>query len=144
MHYAEIAPQPSLADRVECLWSLTGDGAAGEPTRVFPDGCIELIVHIGTPWSWRPEGGEFVVQPRAFVVGQLTRPLWLRSPERGGHAFGARLRPGGALGIAGNALDALADTVTPLGAHWGECVADTLVRRLQDAGDDLARAAVNP
>ena len=144
MHYAEIAPPEPLRDHIECFWSLSGDAeanAARATTRVFPDGCIELIVHLGTPWSWRPEDGELRVQPTAFVVGQLTRPLHLEPPARGGHAFGARFRPGGAAGIVADALEPLTDTVTPLATLWGAAEAQAFAARLLAAAEDATRAA---
>jgi AraC-like DNA-binding protein len=142
VNYSEVPPDASLAARVECLWSLeAGPAPAPAPTRVFPDGCIELIVHVGPAWSWQPEGGEFEVQPDAFVVGQLTRPFRL-APAGDGLAMGARLRAAGARAVLGADLDRLRDAVTPLGEFWGEAPARDLVQRLRAAVDAVERVAL--
>ena len=136
--YREFPPGPDLSERVECLWTLAADAAtAGEPSRVFPDGCVELIVHLGTPWSWRAEDGEFLVQPESFVVGQLTRPFWLRAPADG-LAMGARLRAGGARAFLGRDLAECRDTVVPLAELWGADAARDLAGALR-AGDEAGR-----
>jgi AraC-like DNA-binding protein len=140
VRYLEFAPDPALAARVECFWSLEAEDHDDDgPSRVFPDGCIELIVHVGPPWSWRPEDGAFVPQPDAFAVGQLTRPFWL-APATHGVVAGARLRAGGARAALGRDLDDIADTVVHLDAFWGAGAAQALVRTLRGTRGPDARA----
>lgn len=142
MNYAEFPPDPPLASRVECLWSLeVGDTDSLEPTRVFPDGCVELIVHVGPPWWWRPGPGDLERQPEAFVVGQLTRPFEL-APARGGNAVGARLRAAGTRAVLGADPDRCTDRVVPLESFWGAGAAAALVRALRAAADPRVRAGV--
>lgn len=139
MRYVEVAPPAGLRDSVECLWSLhAGANPDRSPARVFPDGTVELIVHLGPPWSWRPERGGFRRQPRAFVVGQLTRPFGLR-PARNGHALGARLRAAGARGVLGLDLGVFRDAVVPLDACWPAADVSALVRALRAARSPRAR-----
>jgi len=139
MKYSEHAPPSELASSVECLWSLAaGVAPPATPTRVFPDGCLELIVHVGPAWSWRPEGARFIQQPDAFVVGQLTRPFWLR-PARQGLAIGARLRAAGARAVLGVDLDRFRDRVVPLADPWGAGAARDLVAALRAARTGRSR-----
>ncbi len=81
-----------------------------------------------------------MVQPAAFVVGQLTRPFWLR-PARKGLAVGARLRTAGAREVLGADLGALRDAVVSIDAFWGSGAAKTLQQSLRSANDDAARVA---
>lgn len=120
--YSERAPRPALARHIECVWTLRSESkAAGEPaapTRVFPDGCIELIVHARECFHWIDPTGQVAMQPRSFVVGQLSRPLWIVSP-RDALTVGVRFRPGGALSFFAPPLASFADRVVPLQTLWG-------------------------
>jgi AraC-like DNA-binding protein len=150
MIYRELAPPPALADTVECLWSIRVDSdPAPALGRVFPDGCVELVVHLGPPWSWRPDTSgrdeateaPLQQQPPAFVVGQLAAPLWLL-PSRGGHSLGVRFRPGRACGVVAADLAPLADTVTTIGELWGEVTQRELLAALDVRREDETAAAV--
>lgn len=92
--YAEFAPRESLRDFVYCVWTFTGP-SDDAPQRIAPDGRPELILHHGTRYVERVEGGD-VVQARALFAGQLTQPLILSAPGPAAvvglrlHAFAAR------------------------------------------------------
>jgi AraC-like DNA-binding protein len=114
---------------------LAGAGVPA-PSMVFPDGCIELIVHLGERFSWR-EG----LQPEAFVVGQLSAPLTL-IPSSAFETWAARFRPAGARVVLGDELAAMADRVVPLADVVGTHAATALVDSLRHAtGDELRRDA---
>src|SRR5687768_8229345 len=92
--YRERRPVPALRPYVECVWTVSGPPASSPraPERVVPDGCPELIVHLGDPFS-RQIGGRWVVQPRAFLAGTLSRP-WLLRAGRRVDTIGIRFRAG--------------------------------------------------
>jgi AraC-like DNA-binding protein len=132
MHYAEWSPPPPLARDVECLWRLAGSGIP-VPATVFPDGCIELLVHLGERFSWR-EG----VQPEAFVVGQLSSPLCVM-PSAAFETWAARFRPAGARTVLGDGLAALADRVVPLEDVVGREAARALIDALRSVREESER-----
>ena len=76
MVYRRFAPGPAASAFVDHYWILETSDAGGLQ-RVVPDGAPELIVHLGTPFESR-SGEEWRAQPRVFVAGQLTAPLFLR------------------------------------------------------------------
>lgn len=131
MRYQEFEPSPALASNVECIWTLSGE-APGAPVldRVFPDGCVELIVHLGEPFL---DAG-MAPQPRALVVGQLTRPMWLAPPSRF-ETWGVRFRPWGAYAALDVDVHELVDGAQPLEALWGREARDVVeaARRSHDA-----------
>ena len=91
MRYDERAPSKDLAPWVLCLWELEGDGSAfTEP--IFPDGRIELVVHLGDRPRLRGDAG---VQPRAMIVGQMLTATRLECDGRM-HAIGVRFTSNGA------------------------------------------------
>jgi AraC-like DNA-binding protein len=143
MRYFERPPHPALAAHVECLWALddvTGDlGPA--PSRIFPDGCVELIVHAGARPRWDSGRDGWREQPGAFVVGQLSSPLALRTSP-GLSVRAVRFRPAGASAFLGAAIDAFADRVTPLDALWGDSAAGAIAEALGEAGGGEALAVL--
>jgi AraC-like DNA-binding protein len=109
--YREYAPPAGLAAAVSCTWVRVEPVAAGPPTRVLPDGCVDLV--------WQSGRG-------VFIAGPDTGPLMSVSPA-GAVLAGIRLRPGAggpALGIPVSALldqhadirDLRADLLTGPGA----------------------------
>lgn len=137
MRYVEHRPPPPLDLGVECIWLAESD--ATEPRaieRILPDGCLELIVHLGDPffrWS-SPRVRER--QPRAFVIGQITRFLLL---EPGGpvRTLGIRFRPGGAGPFLGLPVHELTDQAVPLADVMG-VAGHRLQERLREARDERA------
>lgn len=79
MRYAEHAPRAALAGVVRCVWTCEDPAPAARREPVVGDGCVELLVHFAAPMLERTADDRDVAQPRAFIAGQLTRPLWLRA-----------------------------------------------------------------
>ena len=95
MRYSEIKPTVPLRRFVECLWTLEGDGSVetSAPERILPDGCVELILNFGDRFRQHVDG-ERRLQPRNFLVGQMTGPI-LISPCGAVELLGIRFQPGG-------------------------------------------------
>ena len=142
MNFQWVAPSPAASAFVDHYWIL--DSSEPAPAqRVVPDGCPELIIHLGAPFESRV-AGDWRRQPRAFVAGQLLAPLFLRGsgPAR---ILGATFRPDGLRGL----LDARADELTG-GMHpvdTGEIdrieqLDAWLVRRSRRRADPLVAEAI--
>lgn len=121
MRFRMVSPPPDLADAVAALWSLEG-GAPGLGPPILPDGCAELILHLGAPLQRL--GSADARQPEAFVFGQLRQAIRLLDP--GGSAV-------------------LAVRFTPAGlALWGGWNASALEAREHVLADLLPAAAQPP
>jgi AraC-like DNA-binding protein len=103
MPYLEFRPAPQLAHIVKCFWTFDAEAnvIAGRPERVVPDGNPELVIHYAHPFGGSLPGRGFAPQPRAFMLGQMTKPLLLDSSQGAAglvgvrfHAFGSRLAVG--------------------------------------------------
>ena len=101
MRFLERRPHPSLSTWIRKLWTLDGvvDHAPAREL-VAPDGCAELIIHVGQPFfeiarTGEPSRARSRAQDRAFVAGQLLAPLQLVSSRRP-CVVAARFTPGGA------------------------------------------------
>ncbi|MCM3875188.1 MAG: helix-turn-helix domain-containing protein [Thermoanaerobaculia bacterium] len=141
MDYREVRPSPPLARFLECFWFLSAEDAGGAPAeQVLPDGCTELIVHFGDPFRRVTTGGDSEAQPRAFFVGEMTRPLVVGPSGRVG-TMGIRFRPGGAFPFLGLPLSELSDHIVALDVLWGRAARD-LEEALLEATSDAARVAI--
>ena len=101
--YREWQPPAPLQDRVRCAWRLRDDAPDGGAQTIYPDGCCELILHLGVPmqrWrdgdDWQPQSAYlFAAQHRSAIRLRAVGPLdcvGLRlQPWFSGVAAGARL-----------------------------------------------------
>jgi AraC-like DNA-binding protein len=114
LKYVERRPRAELAGILECVWSVSGRAVAGvrPPERIVPDGCPELILHRADPFA-RKVGTRWVVQPRIFLAGTLTRP-WLLRAGRRVDTLGLRFRPGTVASVFGVSMHTMADAEVPL------------------------------
>jgi AraC-like DNA-binding protein len=124
MRYCEIKPQSPLDRFVECFWTLESDTPSSQPERILPDGCVELILNFGALFS-EHENGRRKLQPRNFLVGQMTGPI-LISPTGAVQLFGIRFHPGGTLPFLRVPLNEITDQVVELGGVSGKLERDLL------------------
>jgi AraC-like DNA-binding protein len=111
VRYYERAPSRDLAAYIRCLWELEGEGAAlAEP--IFPDGCVEVVVHLADLPRTRGDGR---AQPRAMVVGQMLAATRLAASGPV-HAVGVRFTPAGACAWLGLPLHELTNRIEDAGA----------------------------
>lgn len=131
VNYAECAPPPALASIVRCVWTLEGHaddlGAAIQP--VLPDGCPELVVHLGDAFERLHNGGAIERQPAALIAGQLTSQLSLRATGRIA-VVGVRFHPDGAAALVRTPQHELADLTIGI-----DDVSAPLFRSIEDARD---------
>jgi AraC-like DNA-binding protein len=116
MDYAEWEPSPRLAPFVRRVWTLRGPPAAdpgvisAEP--IVPDGCVELIFHLGDPFV-QVAGDVQTLQPRAMIVGQATAPTVV-GPTGAVDVVGVRFHPWSAAAVLRVSAVELRDRVLPM------------------------------
>ncbi len=127
MEYREFPPPTATAAHVRCLWTLRdsataedhaasdanvdGDGG-GDPA--LPDGSPELIINLADPFEYIAADGSRVLQPRAFLVGQITRPFSVQ-PTGAVDLVAVRFEAHGAALVCDD-LAPLTDTWSPIEA----------------------------
>lgn len=96
MRYEQFPVPPPLTPWVECVWRLTGQRDEGRPAQqVFPDGCLELVIHAGDAFRARIAAGDVHTQPDRLVVGQMVEAVTLEPTGRV-DVWGVRVQPWGA------------------------------------------------
>ncbi|HEU4769172.1 MAG TPA: AraC family transcriptional regulator [Pyrinomonadaceae bacterium] len=132
MRYSEILPKPPLNNFVECFWTLEGDGPSpdGTPERILPDGCVELILNFGARFS-QHNGSVQVLQPRHFLVGQMTGPILISATGKV-ELLGIRFHPGGTSPFLRMPMNEVTDQVAELGS-----ISSVLERELLNVSEHL-------
>jgi AraC-like DNA-binding protein len=135
IRYREYAPTPRLRSILECVWMVwdSRSRTARPADRVIPDGCPELIVHLGDAFH-RRIGARWIRQPRAFLAGTLTRPWWIRGGRRM-RTLGVRFRPGAVTAVFPIRMARAADREISLVELSGGPAASALMRSLSAARD---------
>ena len=116
MRYSEFHPTARLNDFVECFWALENDALIPEQKtdRILPDGCVEVILNFAEPFAQHDDDATRV-QPRSFVVGQMTRPIFI-SPTGPVQLIGIRFHPGGTTPFFRLPMHELTNQVVELGS----------------------------
>lgn len=99
MAYQEHAPAAALAGVIDRVWVRRCSAAGREAQRVLPDGCVDVLFHLGA-------------RPSVVAVGAMTRPRLV--PAGPADIVAVRFRPGGAARFFGAPIDALTDLHVPL------------------------------
>lgn len=100
MNYQIFDPGKDLSTLIKCYWLLESPKEENQQRQtIVPDGCMEMIFHYGDLYKQYLENGEKIIQPRCFVIGQLTRPLEIEPTGETG-IFSVRFYPDGFLPFA--------------------------------------------
>ena len=140
MQYRERHVPPPLDALVECVWFLTsspGDADAISAQQILPDGCVELVCHVGSRFLEISRAGLRSPQPACFLVGLLTSPFAVQ-PVGGADTIGVRFRPGCAYLFFRCPIAALTNRAVALDDLWGAPGRD-LWERLAATPDEAAR-----
>lgn len=152
MIYRIFPPHPQLARHVACIWYLRKRTEGGAPPdRILPDGCMEMIFNLRTPFSQADATGAFARQPPAILVGQLSRFVLLQ-PAAEVEVLAVRFKPAGAHAVLRLDLDELTDryvALDQLGRGWRELAgrvanAATLAARVRLLEGELLRRLPHP
>lgn len=95
LRYCENPPANSLlAPYVRFVWTLSADTRI-DPQIVVPDGCPELIFQFGDDFLLHQDAHTAIVQPRAFVFGQLEQAILIQPAGPHVDVLGVRFHPAG-------------------------------------------------
>jgi len=131
MDYRELIPERRLQAYVRCYWVMRAPAVTGAtPQRVLPDGCVEMVINIGAPFTRYRVHGSLETQPRALLVGPTTQHMSI-APTGVVGLVGIRFAPGGALPFLSvspaelrDEAPALEDVTIPFEPHLAERLAE--------------------
>ena len=119
MNYQVYTPTNELQAFVKCFWSLDEEQKIPSVRqRVVPDGCMEMIFHYGDLYRQYFENGSAILQPRAFIYGQISRFLEIEPTGISG-IISARFFPEGLMPFVEQPISALQDKANDLCEIFG-------------------------
>ena len=120
MNYQTVEPNEKLSATVKCYWTLENPKEENpQKQTIVPDGCMEMIFHYGDLYKQYVDNGKSIVQPSAFVIGQLTQPLEIEPTGITG-IFSVRFYPDGFLPFATIPIKEMENTAVSLEKLFGE------------------------
>ena len=142
MNYQTFQPHPDLSALVKCYWSLEVPAEMQAPKqRIVPDGCIEMFFILGDDVRRYTSEDEFVIQPRAMVLGQITEPFYIQ-PVGHVNTFAIRFYPYGFANFVDTEIRNLADKDTPLAQLFGQEPAEDLTQEIRQATTSQQRIGI--
>lgn len=142
MNYQTYKPSSNLNSLLKCFWTLEVPAEySSEKQRIIPDGCMELIFILADDIKRYTSETDFIIQPRAMVVGQITEPFTIQ-PLAHVHCFGTRFYPYGLANFIKTPLKNLENKETPIAALFGETMANELEQKIIMAKDTSERIAL--
>jgi hypothetical protein len=142
MNYQTYNPHPDLEAVVKCYWTLEVPAETdASKQRIVPDGCIELVFILGDDIKRYVTESEFVIQPRAVVIGQITEPFYIQ-PTGYVNTFAVRFYPYGFANFISSPLHELTDKETPIDKLFEVDTANELEQAIIQAADTKERIAI--
>ncbi len=120
MNYQTFVPNNDLATLINCYWTLESPKEkVPKKQTIVPDGCMEMIFHYGDLYKQYTENGKSIIQPKCFVIGQLTRPLEIEPTGKTG-IFSVRFHPNGFLPFSTIPIKEMENTAVSLKEIFGK------------------------
>lgn len=142
MNYQTFQPHPDLSALVKCYWTLEVPAEMGAPKqRIVPDGCIEMAFILGDDIKRYTSDTDYVLQPRAMVLGQITKPLFIQ-PTGYVNSFAVRFYPYGFANFIQMPIQNLADKDTAISELFDQQEAETLTRKIVEAANTEERIEI--
>ncbi|MFY0598248.1 MAG: AraC family transcriptional regulator [Cyclobacteriaceae bacterium] len=133
MKYETFDPHPDLASLIKCYWTLEVPAEIDAPKqRIVPDGCIELAFILGDDIKRYTSDTDFVIQPRAMVIGQITKPYFIQ-PTGYVNSFAVRFYPYGIANFIKTPIQDLANKETPISSLFEGKMAEELEQKIIQA-----------
>lgn len=142
MNYETFEPHPDLSAIVKCHWILEVPGnTAAVKQRVIPDGCIEMCFILGDDVKRFTSETEYIVQPRAMVIGQITKPYYVQ-PIGEVNTFAVRFYPYGFDNFINRPIRELANKESPITSLFEERMARGLEDQIVNATSTESRIEI--
>lgn len=142
MNYQTFQPHSDLESLVQCYWTLEVPvDNNSQKQRIIPDGCIEMAFILGDDIKRYTSEEEFILQPRAMVLGQTIEPFYIE-PTGYVNSFAIRFYPYGFANFVTTPIKNLVNKETPIELLFGEVPAKELAQKIIQATDTKERIEI--
>jgi len=142
MNYQTFQPHPDLESLISCYWTLEvpADNDS-QKQRIVPDGCIEMAFILGDDIKRYTSEDEFILQPRAMVLGQTIEPFYIE-PTGYVNTFAIRFYPYGFANFVAMPIKNLANKETSIELLFGEKNGKKLEQKIIEATNSSERIEI--
>lgn len=142
MNYQTFKPHSNLEPLVKCYWTLEVPYQRDvQKQLIIPDGCIDMIFLLGDDIKRYSSGEEFILQPRQFVLGQITESFYVE-PTGYVNSFAVRFYPYGFANFVQTPIKELANKETPIQLLFGETPSNELGEKIIKAANTEKRIEI--
>ena len=142
MNYQTFQPNPDLKSIISCYWTLEVPAEfSAQRQRIIPDGTIEMAFILGDDIKRYTSENEFIIQPRAMVLGQTIEPFYIE-PTGYVNTFAIRFYPYGFSNFVTMPIKKLANKETPIELLFGEQTAKALEIKIIKAATSNERIEI--
>ncbi|MCG8571147.1 MAG: helix-turn-helix domain-containing protein [Spirochaetes bacterium] len=139
MIYQTFQPHPDLKSLIDCYWTLEVPAEDdSQRQRIIPDGCIEMAFILGDDIKRYISEDEFILQPRAMVLGQTIKPFYIQ-PTGYVNTFAVSFYPYGFANFITEPIKNLVNKETPIDLLFGKSSAKELEQKIIKATDTKER-----
>lgn len=134
MIYRTYVPRAPLGEFVDFFWYFAGHFPAHAKERVFPHGCLELIIDLQTgPRRWfdREDHSRFREYRRGWLSGAHSEYIVIETTKKDSSMLGIHFKPGGAHPFFDLPVSELNEQVVELDQLWGAEAGDLRDRLLE-------------
>ncbi|MEC7276320.1 MAG: helix-turn-helix domain-containing protein [Bdellovibrionota bacterium] len=142
MNYQAYKPRSDLQSLINRYWTLeVPNTVAPQKQRIIPDGCIEMAFILGDDIKRYTSEEEFILQPRAMVLGQTLEPFYIE-PVGNVNTFAVSFYPFGFANLILEPIENLVNKETPMKNLFEEAVANELENKIIGASDTKGRIEI--
>ncbi|TYP74187.1 AraC family transcriptional regulator [Aquimarina intermedia] len=142
MDYQTYNPHTDLKSLVSCFWTLkVPTQTEPQKQRIVPDGCIEMAFILGDDIRRYTSENEFILQPRAMVLGQTIEPFFIE-PTGFVNTFAVRFYPFGFANFVSEPIKNLVNKETPIQQLFGIQAANDLEQKIIKAVNTEQRIGI--
>ncbi|OJJ16772.1 AraC family transcriptional regulator [marine bacterium AO1-C] len=142
MEYNTYQPDSDLETLVKCYWTLNIPKEVPKGRQqVLSDGCMEMIFNLGDDVRRILPNDQYLVQPRSFVLGQITQPMWIE-PMGKVETFAVRFKPGGFSYFTKTAMSDLTDKDTELRVLFDEAKVAKIEAAISSTKDTIEKISL--
>jgi len=142
MNYQTFQPNSDLESLISCYWTLEIPAESdAQRQRIIPDGTIEMAFILGDDIKRYTSEDEFIIQPRAMVLGQTIEPFYIE-PTGYVNTFAIRFYPYGFANFVTMPIKDLANKETPIELLFGEKTANKLEQKIIKATNSSERIEI--
>lgn len=142
MEYLTYKPHAELEPLINIYWSLKVPKQDDHSKqRIIPDGCIEMAFILGDDIKRYTSEDEYIIQPRAMVIGQITDPFYIE-PVGQVDTFAISFFPLGFSNLINISLDELVNKETPLEQLFDPKIVSELVNNIIEAASTEERIGI--